>query len=49
MGAGAELGAGARLERVVVWDGERVPPGFEARDGVFAGGRFHACAPEAAA
>ncbi|MDJ0864709.1 MAG: sugar phosphate nucleotidyltransferase [Myxococcota bacterium] len=49
VGAGAELGAGARLERVVVWDGERVPPGFEARDGVFAGGRFHACAPEAAA
>ena len=43
-GPGAEIGAGARLDRVVVWDGERVPPGFQAQDGVFAGGRFHACA-----
>lgn len=43
LGAGAELGAGARLERCVVWDGESVPAGFRAHDGVFAGGRFHAC------
>jgi len=41
LGAGARLGAGASLERVVVWEGEQVPDGFEARDGVFAGGRFH--------
>lgn len=41
IGAGASLGAGARLERVVVWDGEQVPEGLEARDGVFAGSRFH--------
>jgi NDP-sugar pyrophosphorylase family protein len=43
IGAGAEIGAGARLERVVVWDGERVPAGLQARDGVFAGGAFHPC------
>lgn len=41
LGAGAKLGAGASLDRVVVWDGERVPAGFRARGGVFAGGRFH--------
>ena len=43
VGAGAEIGAGAHLEQAVVWDGERVPAGFEGRRGVFAGGRFHAC------
>ena len=43
IGAGAEIGAGARLEDVVVWDGERVPAGLHARRGVFAGGRFHPC------
>jgi len=43
LGAGAQIGEGARLERVVVWDGERVPEGFRASDGVFAGGRFYAC------
>lgn len=43
IGAGARLGEGVRLERAVVWDGERVPAGLEARDGVFAGGRFHPC------
>ena len=43
IGAGATLGAGARLRNAVVWDGERVPEGFEAADGVFAGGRFHDC------
>lgn len=47
LGAGATLGAGAHLERAVVWDGEAVPAGFQGRDGVFAGGRFHACAPAA--
>jgi len=41
LGAGARLGEGARLERVVVWDGEQVPAGLEARGGVFAGGAFH--------
>ena len=41
IGAGATLGAGASLKRCVVWDGERVPAGLEARDGVFAGGNFH--------
>ena len=40
VGAGAEVGAGASLDRVVVWDGERIPAGFEGRDGVFAGGRW---------
>jgi NDP-sugar pyrophosphorylase family protein len=48
IGAGAEIGPGARLEDVVVWEGERVPSGFVARRGVFAGGRFHPC-PEASA
>lgn len=43
IGAGATLGAGVRLERAVVWDGERVPDGFHGRGGVFAGGRFHPC------
>jgi NDP-sugar pyrophosphorylase family protein len=44
IGAGATLGAGASLTRAVVWDGERVPEGLHARDGVFAGGMFHSCA-----
>jgi len=43
IGAGASLGAGARLERAVVWDGEAVPAGFRGCDGVFAGGSFHPC------
>ncbi len=43
VGAGASLGRGVRLERAVVWDGERVPDGFEGADGVFAGGEFHVC------
>ena len=42
IGAGATLGAGARLRRVVVWDGEHVPAGLQERNGVFAGGFFHA-------
>jgi mannose-1-phosphate guanylyltransferase len=33
----------AVLERCVVWDGERIPPGLRLRDGVYAGGVFHAC------
>ena len=41
IGACAELGADVRLQRAVVWDGERVPDGLEASDGVFAGGVFH--------
>lgn len=44
IGAGAEVPPDARLERAVVWDGERVPAGFAGSDGVFAGGRFHAVA-----
>jgi NDP-sugar pyrophosphorylase family protein len=43
LGAGATLGAGASLHRCVVWDGERVPAGLRASDGVFAAGRFHPC------
>jgi len=42
IGAGAAIGAGASLRRVVVWDEERVPAGLRAQDGVFAGGAFHA-------
>ncbi len=41
IGAGARLGARAKLERAVVWDGETVPDDLVARDGVFAGGAFH--------
>jgi NDP-sugar pyrophosphorylase family protein len=41
VGAGAVLGEGARLRRAVVWEGERVPPGLHAEDGIFAGGAFH--------
>jgi NDP-sugar pyrophosphorylase family protein len=43
VGAGATLGAGARLRRAVIWDGERVPGSLNASDGVFAGGVFHRC------
>lgn len=43
----AEIGAGAQLDHVVVWPGERVPPGAQAAQGVFAGGRFVACGEEA--
>ncbi|MCG8592221.1 MAG: NDP-sugar synthase [Proteobacteria bacterium] len=45
VGAGATLAEGVQLERCVVWDGERVPAGVKAADGVFAGGRFHSCLP----
>jgi mannose-1-phosphate guanylyltransferase len=41
IGAGAELGPGVQLQRTVVWDGEHVPEGLDASDGVFAGGVFH--------
>jgi NDP-sugar pyrophosphorylase family protein len=44
LGAGATLDAGASLDRVVVWSGESVGP-LNARNGVFAGGSFHSCAP----
>lgn len=44
IGSDARLGRGARLERCVVWDGERVPENFVGHDGVFAGGSFHSCA-----
>ena len=43
VGAGAQIEPGARLRRVVVWPGERVPGDASAQDGVFAGGRFHDC------
>jgi mannose-1-phosphate guanylyltransferase len=42
IGAGATLGDGASLRRVVVWEGERVPAGLRAQHGIFAGGAFHA-------
>jgi hypothetical protein len=41
IGRDAVIGTGARLRRAVVWDGERVPDGFEGSDGVYAGGEFH--------
>ena len=47
VGAGAEIGANAELDRVVVWPGERVPTGTRASRGVFARGRFVRCKPEA--
>ena len=43
IGRSASIGRGARLRRVVVWDGEKVPDGFEGEDGVYAGGAFHSC------
>ncbi len=49
VGDGARLGAGVALERAVVWDGEAVPPGARLAGGVFAGGAFHRCEPEASA
>lgn len=47
IGAGATLGRDAKLRRAVVWDGEHVPAGLRAHDGVFAGGAFHPCPPDA--
>lgn len=44
IGSGATLGRGVRLRRAVVWDGETVPDGLRAEEGVFAGGRFYPCA-----
>jgi NDP-sugar pyrophosphorylase family protein len=44
VGSKAVLGEGVQLDRAVVWDSEQVPPGFQGSVGVFAGGRFHACA-----
>jgi len=46
---GAEIGAGAELDRVVVWPGERVAAGTHAAQGVFAGGRFVPCGEGASA
>ena len=43
VGARATLGAGAKLSRCVVWDGESVPAGTVATQGVFAQGRFISC------
>jgi len=48
IGAGATIGRGASLRRVVVWDGERVPAGLQGEEGVFAGGAFHPCPAEPA-
>lgn len=47
IGADARLGPGVRLRRAVVWGGESVPGGFAGEHGVFAGGRFHPCKPDA--
>jgi NDP-sugar pyrophosphorylase family protein len=41
----AHVPADADLERCVVWEQERLPSGFRGRNGVYAGGRFHACKP----
>jgi len=49
VGSGASLGRDVRLERVVVWEDERVPDGLAARDGVFADGRFIPCGSGGAA
>jgi NDP-sugar pyrophosphorylase family protein len=46
VGPGATLGRDVALRRVVVWDGETVPDGTRAQDGVFAGGVFHRVAPD---
>jgi mannose-1-phosphate guanylyltransferase len=40
LGAGASIGEGVRLERAVVFAGERVPAGFAGSDGVFAAGAW---------
>ena len=45
LGAGARLAEDVKLTRAVVWEGERVPPGFRGDGGVFAGGAWHACGP----
>jgi NDP-sugar pyrophosphorylase family protein len=49
VGAGADVDPGCVLERAVIWDGEKVPPGTALRDGIFAGGAFHPCAERSAA
>jgi NDP-sugar pyrophosphorylase family protein len=49
LGAGAQLGRGVRLRRAVVFAGERVPDGLCAESGVFAGGDFVRCEPDAGA
>jgi NDP-sugar pyrophosphorylase family protein len=49
IGREAAIGRGARLRRAVVWDGEKVPAGFEGEDGVYAGGAFHSCLSRSAA
>ncbi|HIF97796.1 MAG TPA: nucleotidyltransferase family protein [Myxococcales bacterium] len=43
LGAGARLGAGAKLRRCVVWEKEEVPENFQADRGVFGDGNFYAC------
>ena len=40
-GAGSIVPDDCKLKRVVVWPNEIIPAGFNACDGVFAGGRFH--------
>ena len=44
LGAGTNVGKDTQLERVVVWDGETIPPGLKLSNGVYAGGVFHSCA-----
>ena len=43
VGTNATVPDPSRLNRTVVWDDEVVPEGFEASEGVFAGGTFYAC------
>ena len=43
IGARAKIGDDVQLTRCVVWDGEEVPAGTVANDGVFAQGQFISC------
>ncbi len=47
LGPGAEVPETADVRRAVVWAGERVVANARFRDGVLAGGRFHAIADQA--
>jgi NDP-sugar pyrophosphorylase family protein len=39
----ASVGSGAKLNRCVVWDGEKVPSDFVGESGIYAGGAFVPC------
>jgi NDP-sugar pyrophosphorylase family protein len=44
--AHSEVPPDVDLARCIVWDREQLPAGFRARDGVYAGNRFHPCGGE---